>query len=164
MNYLIAGFSGAGKTYLLEQIKMQEAFSSFDKFDLDHEVARFLSIEPSVLGAWIRENGMERFRRNEAEVLERLLRGDQQIIALGGGSYTEDLHKMLLQKKEVAAFHLDTPFATCWERIRNDQNRPLVAVGEEELEKIYRKRRALLSSLPKISGIHDFTRLISLSE
>ena len=38
---------------------------------------------------------------------------------------------------------LNTPFSTCFARIKNDSNRPMTALGEKGLLELYEKRLSL---------------------
>lgn len=164
MNYLIAGFSGAGKTYLLEEIKREKAASCFEKKDLDHEIAKSLGVAEHLLGEWIRKNGFEKFRNVEKQILENLLEKDQQIIALGGGSLTPEFLERLASDQSIKAFYLNTSFDVCWSRIAQDANRPLVQKGREMVEEIYQERIKLLNNLTKIEDLADFLQFACLSE
>jgi shikimate kinase len=134
---MVCGFMGSGKTTFVESFRGNHL--GIDCVDLDTAVAASLGILPSELGEWINNNGLDNFRHKEITILKGLLSNRMmKIIALGGGTvecegYTE-LHSL---GKTV---FLNVPFETCFNRIKNDPNRPLTAIGEAGLFKIYNQR------------------------
>lgn len=75
----------------------------------------------------------------EMDVLEALVQQrTMKIIALGGGTPTAE--RFLNLRDQTKLVFLDVPFETCFNRIKNDSNRPLTALGEEGLRELYQKR------------------------
>lgn len=73
------------------------------------------------------------------EVLQSLInQKTMKIIALGGGTPTA--HGFSNLRDQAKLVFLDIPFETCFNRIKNDSNRPLIALGEEGLRKLYQER------------------------
>ena len=136
MNILVCGFMGSGKTTFVESFKDNEL--GFDCIDLDHAVASDLGIKAGELGAWINQHGLEEFRQKEMHILERLLNNRMmKIIALGGGTIEGSEYPSI--KTQAKTVFLNVPFETCFQRIKNDPNRPLTALGEEGLRALYNK-------------------------
>lgn len=148
----LAGFSGSGKSTLLKSLA-DDAPKHWNFKDLDLLVLARLKTEYSSaaeeLGAAIREVGLEKFRRAELEVLKEVLTKDSErdlVLALGGGTLSRGLTP-IKECKEARLVGLDIDFETCWSRISKDSNRPLTALGKEEMhEKFTRRRVALLQA------------------
>ena len=139
MKIFICGFTGAGKSTFLKQFLGNQ--QGFDCIDLDHALALELGIGPDRLGDWLIQNGFPIFRDKEKTKMKALL-GHQQpmIIALGGGTLTEDVLDLIKKTPDCKTVFLDTPYEICLERIRHDQNRPLSNLPGEELKKLYDSR------------------------
>lgn len=146
MNYLISGFSGAGKSTLLAELREVLSLKSFHFVDLDSYLVGLFGIKEEKLGEYIEKIGFDSFRKKEKEALfEILSQSSPVIISLGGGSLTKEVVEAL--SEEVTIVYLKTPFSVCFERIKDDSNRPLVKLGKEKLEKLYQERRALLGDI-----------------
>jgi shikimate kinase len=140
VNILVCGFMGSGKTTFVESFRGNNI--GYDCVDLDTAVATNLGILPGELGGWINTHGLESFRHREVFILSNLLKYKMmKIIALGGGTVeAEGFFDLLDQAKMV---FLNVSFEACYERIKNDLNRPLTAMGEDGLRKLYNKRSPL---------------------
>lgn len=160
MNYLICGFSGAGKSYALSFLKNHPLLKDFVFIDLDDHIQVLYCKRGEDLGGYIRSNGFAHFRKIEEEELFKLIDNHSNLIlSLGGGTLTESVLDRLDYKKNTL-LHLDTPFSVCYERIKNDSNRPLVDLSKEELEKIYQERSLLFSGQPKVLSSLDILNFI----
>lgn len=158
---------GAGKTSLMKKIS-QSKESSLKGFDLDEVVASSMGIESSKLGDWINQNGLESFRKLELSALKKVIAENSEfILALGGG--TPSIAEFWDVITGCQLVFLDVDFETCFERIANDSNRPLVSKGKAELLKLYQERVRLyqradlslsLSQIKEIDGpeslVHNF--------
>lgn len=147
----LAGFSGSGKSTLLQSLA-QAADADWDFSDLDQLTLMALKQEHGLrdetLGAAISAVGLENFRQTELKALNEVLESYQEVsrhlcLALGGGSLSRGL-AVIKRTDDAHLIGLDVSFATCWERIRHDANRPLVAEGEELMREKFTRRRALL--------------------
>ncbi len=140
MNILVCGFMGSGKTTFVESFRHNQL--GFESVDLDSAVAEELGLLPSDLGEWINKNGLENFRHREIFTLKKLLENSgQKIISLGGGTLEAPGFWELSGPNKLV--FLNTPFETCFSRIKNDPNRPLTSLGEEGLRSLYQKRLPL---------------------
>ncbi|MEX0798862.1 MAG: shikimate kinase [Bacteriovoracaceae bacterium] len=148
MKYFICGFSGAGKTTLLNRIKSSGKYPGHLFVDLDLFI--LTQHQSSSLGDLIEEKGWDWFRRAEKETLENLLKSPDIWIALGGGTLDQELALSLERDKEVKGYWLDTDFETCWQRIQNDRNRPLVLRGKRELKALYDQRRGFYQKFERL--------------
>ena len=137
MNILVCGFMGSGKTTFVESFEGNNL--GFVTYDLDHVVADHLGITHLELGEWINKNTLQKFRDIEMDVLQGLVNlRTMKIIALGGGTPTAERFAELSDQSKLV--FLDVPFETCFNRIKNDSNRPLTALGEAGLRNLYQKR------------------------
>ena len=128
---------GSGKTTFVERFK--ENSLGYLIYDLDYMVAEGLGISQKKLGDWIRENGIQSFRQLEIATLKNLLRQKtMKVIALGGGTL-EDPGFWEFRDQFKLVF-LNTTFATCLSRVKNDSNRPFTALGEGEMKELHKKR------------------------
>jgi shikimate kinase len=163
LDILITGFMGAGKTTLIEGYRKNSL--GFSVYDLDNEIASSLGIAASSLGEWIEKNGMPSFRLKEKEILELLLSEKKsKVIALGGGTPAEPWFAEVRGLASVV--YLDTPFSVCFERIKNDSNRPMIRLGEEGLKNLYMqrlpayKKADFICTLEEIKGIEALESLV----
>jgi shikimate kinase len=85
------------------------------------------------------KKGESYFRRREAETIIRLC-GKKSIISCGGGAMLNDKTAAAARENGFVIF-LDTPFETCYNRIKHDRNRPIAAAStKEELFNRYTQR------------------------
>ena len=89
---------------------------------------------------------------------------DIKIIALGGGTLeSERIFEIVNQGRMV---FLDVPFDVCFERIKNDKNRPVAQRPQEELKMIFEARRQqylksnLILTPEQIKGIDTIATLV----
>ncbi len=159
MNILICGFMGAGKSTFLRQINPQDA--GYLSYDLDVEVTKELGILPHELGDWLRLNSMADFRLLEIEILKRLIRErTNKVIALGGGTPEAMGFEEIFDR--VKMIYLDVPFEVCFERIKDDKNRPLVSLGRENLKRLYEERLPLYKKAHIILNEDEIKEIVSL--
>lgn len=160
MNYIICGFSGAGKSYLLKQLQNVTSLSSYEFIDLDQYILETYAQKFSSLGNFITQKGWDNFRKVEKEAINQLLKTSNQVISLGGGTLTSELVTTILSNSKIKALWLDTPFETCWDRIKEDTNRPLVKNGKDQCFRIYEERKKLYTNFIRIDSLNDFLNFI----
>lgn len=142
MKIAICGFSGAGKTSLLKKIEHN------NKIDLDEYIWK--SCGDLTIGKYIENIGFEEFRKVEKEALLKIATsGVDCLLALGGGTLTKATFE-LLKANRWEVIWLNVPFEICFERIKDDSNRPMVKLGEVVLKTVYLER-------VKIYQLADFT-------
>ena len=167
MMVFLCGFSGAGKTYLLKNLKQSMTDSNWCFFDLDEEIEK-----QNGESIWqiVKEHGINHFRKLETHQLIKVLESkalNNCVIALGGG--TLDLNFELIKNTaEAKLVWLDIPFEGCFARISGDNLRPLVSLGKEKLEQLYVQRCAnyqkadLILSKSQIENVKKLNQLIDL--
>jgi len=81
------------------------------------------------------------FRQTEAEIVKSLC-GKTVVAACGGGAMLNPDTAGAAKDSGAAVVFLDVPFEVCYERIKDDENRPIVMRStKEELEELYNSRR-----------------------
>ena len=123
---------------------------------MDQEIAKNLGVKPSELGEWIDINGWESFRLIESTTLEEILSWTHIIIALGGGTITQD-NLFKFETDELETLWLDESFTRCWERISTDSNRPMVKQGKKSLELLFQQRRQCYEHFPQFTTGEELT-------
>ena len=128
-NIVLIGFMGCGKTTVGIRLSyaMRRAFLDTDKLiekEQEKETSRIFAQE-----------GEEKFRQLETEMLEKLAGTEQdRIIATGGGTPVRKENRSLL-KKLGQVVYLEAKPETVYERVKEDTKRPLLQC-ERPLERI----------------------------
>jgi len=155
MNYLICGFSGAGKSHLLNKISQSKDYANYQCIDLDEKIFSIHGDGNKDLGELIEARGFDWFRAVEQKVLKELLQNENQWISLGGGTLNQELISYIDQQTNIKGLWLNTDFETCWKRISTDVSRPLTKEGQEKMHQRYLERNKLYSHFDVLS-IKDF--------
>ncbi len=113
----LTGFMGCGKTHV-SKILAEEL--GFDVIDSDKEIEK---VKKKTIPQIMAEVGEFGFRKIESEVIKDILDGFFIVLSAGGGAILKN-SEILLEKSTVV--FLDTDFEVCYQRIKNDLNRPLV--------------------------------------
>lgn len=156
MNYFICGFSGAGKTSLLSQLSECSELSHLNFIDLDEYILSE-NDHYNALGDYIRDVGLDTFRKNEINALRILGQKDNLFISLGGGALTLEASRIL---KSFQGFWLNTSFEECFERIQGDVNRPLSQLPKGQLSLLFQERSQIFKNYPMIQTKQDILRLL----
>jgi len=152
MNYFICGFSGAGKSYLLKQIELEHKFQNYHFIDLDFLIDQKYATEFDSLGSMIEKIGMDAFRMMEFNEIKDLASKTNIILALGAGALNPKTQELL---KSWTGLWLATDFDTCFERIKNDSNRPLVKLGKDKLKELYNERLSIYQQYQTVSNLNQ---------
>jgi shikimate kinase len=132
---VIVGFMGSGKTTVAKALA---ARLGCGMLDLD----AIISVQQSMsVPELIRERGEPAFRDAETSALQVVLdRLQPRIIALGGGAWTLERNRDLINKHECLSVFVDAPYDLCWQRITDHPvSRPL-ALDEPSAKRLYRER------------------------
>ncbi len=106
-------------------------------FDLDFMIESEAGMTIAEIFA---NRGEDAFRALESRLLPSTLR-DGAVVALGGGTATDDANWQLIRERATSVY-LELPFETVWERIGRSQNRPLLAGRlRKEVESLFDRRR-----------------------
>jgi shikimate kinase len=138
--YLI-GFMASGKT-TIGRLLADELGWSFADLDQDIEGAESASIAQI-----FDTRGEAEFRLLEKEAVRRRVRevegGKPMVLALGGGTFTDEGHQALLRENGVTIW-LDCSFPRVCARVEGSSHRPL-ARDPEKFEQLYQQRRTAYS-------------------
>lgn len=145
----LAGFSGSGKSSLLQQLAATGP-KSWKYLDLDQEI---LAAHPSFtqLAQLIEQYGWEKFRLLERQGIERFLKDPAPgVMSLGGGAFNSLLWQTYGHHPKIMFCYLYSSFEDCWQRLAldTDQPRPLALAGKEELRSLYQARLATYQLIP----------------
>ena len=136
--FVILGFMGCGKTTVATELarRLECKF-----IDLDSFITESQGRSPAEI---IEQDGEPAFRQIESLALTEVLKDRKaRVIALGGGTWTIPANRSLIALHDCLTVWLDTPFATCWQRISHSGKtvRPL-APDHETARARYQLRRA----------------------
>lgn len=148
---VIIGFMGTGKTTVAHELGRRLNCLAVD---LDEVITRQAGRSPNEI---IEQDGENRFRELETQLLLEVLRAAPRVIAVGGGAWTIVENRRLIAAHGAYTVWLDAPFELCWKRIEaGGEVRPL-ARSRELAEQLYDERRPLY----ELAGAH---MLVSESE
>lgn len=138
--YLV-GFMASGKT-TIGRLLADELGWSFADLDQDIEGAEAASIAQI-----FDTRGEAEFRSVEKEAVRRRVgeveRGKPMVIALGGGSFTDEASQALLRENGVTIW-LDCSFPRVCARVEGSSHRPL-ARDPEKFQQLYEQRQTAYS-------------------
>ncbi|MBC8031512.1 MAG: AAA family ATPase [Pyrinomonadaceae bacterium] len=138
---VIIGFMGSGKTTVAREVAR---LLNCRAVDLDELISQRENLSP---GEIIEQSGEDEFRRIETETLSQVMNeefGDShaRIVALGGGTWTLQRNRDLINEHMGTTIWLDAPFDLCWQRIQTGgEGRPL-ARDEAQARMLYAQRRS----------------------
>ena len=128
----LCGFMGCGKSHVGRQLA---AALGREYVDLDRYI---INAEKMTIPFIFEKFGESHFRKLEANYIRRL--SDNNIVATGGGALINDETAEFARQSGLTVY-INTSFEICYERIKNDTNRPLVVKNtQEQLEELYNTR------------------------
>lgn len=134
MTLFLCGFMGCGKSalgrVLAEQLKMP-------LIDMDAEIVRQSGMTiPEIF----EQKGESYFRKLESDMI-RTLAQQTSIVSCGGGAMVNPINALTAKMYNGIIIYLQQSFEVCYERIRNDKNRPIVQNHtKEELQQLFERR------------------------
>lgn len=131
----LTGFMGSGKT-TIGQLLGKEL--QMDVFDTDHYIESKLQNSIPMI---FEKSGEDYFRSHEKVALQELP-VKNAIITTGGGIILQKDNRDWMRENGLLIF-LHCSFSNLWERIKSDENRPLVKQSMNEVKKLYLKRLPL---------------------
>jgi shikimate kinase len=141
----LTGFMGSGKTTIGKKIARQ---INWPFYDCDQEIEKQTHRRiPEIF----KQEGEQQFRTYEQHVIAELAGREQSaVIALGGGALMED-RNLETVKRHGRLIYLKTHPDQIWQRVRYNQNRPLLNRERKFLskEEFDRKVPALLADREK---------------
>lgn len=142
----LCGFMGCGKSHIgrLLAAELGREFLDMDRYIVEHEK---MSI-PQIFEKF----GEPHFRRLEAKYIRQLSGG--YIVATGGGALINE-HTAQFARESGLSVYINTSFENCYDRIKNDSNRPLVVNNTpEQLRQLYDARAEIYrrNSMAMVNG------------
>lgn len=119
----LVGLMGVGKTTVGRRLAKR---LSLPFYDSDEEIEK---ASGRTVAGYFRDHGEEAFRMGERRVIERLLEGDQIILATGGGAFITEETRQILNEKALTIW-LKGDFETIMERVSRKNTRPLLQVPD----------------------------------
>ena len=137
MTIFLCGFMGCGKS-TIGKILAKNIGCNF--CDTDELIVRNQGMTiPEIFS----QKGEPYFRTVEAETVKSLC-GKSTVVACGGGAMQNTDTADTVRQNGGMIIYLYVPFETCYERIKDDSNRPIVMNNtREQLEEIYNKRHEI---------------------
>lgn len=149
----LCGFMGCGKSYIGRLLAERHGmpFVDLDEYIVEKEKRSIPEI--------FEQNGEPYFRQLEADCIKELEGG--YVVATGGGALINENTALYANTHGITVF-LDAEFELCYERIKNDTNRPLVVNNTvEQLRELFEKRREIYRAhsrfTVKVKGIEEKT-------
>lgn len=149
----LCGFMGCGKSYIGSLLAEDRGmpFVDLDSYIVEKEGRSIPEI--------FEQSGEPYFRQLEAECIKELSNGC--VVATGGGTLINENTAEYANAHGITLF-LNADFELCYERIKNDRNRPLVMNNtEEQLRELFEKRRKIYEKhsrvAVKVTGVEEKT-------
>ena len=124
---VLVGMMGSGKTTIGKLLSKE---FSLPFYDSDEEIVKKLGM--SIVDIF-QSQGEEVFREEEAKTIKKILRKDQYICALGGGSLLSQEIRDII-KKNVISIWLQASVDDLYERLKDDKSRPKLDVMDTRNE------------------------------
>lgn len=135
MTIFLCGFMGCGKS-TIGQILAKKSGCGF--CDTDELIVKN---EGMTIPEIFSQKGEPYFRMVEAETVKSLCRKNT-VVACGGGAMQNSDTAEAVKNNGGVIVYLNVPFEVCYDRIKDDSNRPIVVNNtKEQLEEIYNNRR-----------------------
>lgn len=128
----LCGFMGCGKSHIGRMLStaLNRRFVDLDKY--------IVTAENMPIPDIFERFGEPHFRQLEAKYIRELSGGS--IVATGGGALLNNETAKFARESGVSVY-INTSFEVCYERIKQDTNRPLVVKNtHEQLRELYDKR------------------------
>jgi shikimate kinase len=137
---VVTGFMAAGKTTVARALAR---LLDCDAVDLDELITTREGHTPQQL---IDEDGEPSFRDAETRALVAALDSEEScVIATGGGTWTFERNRALVNASDCLSVWLDAPFNLCWQRIEAAGNTRPLARERESARRLFDERLAAYS-------------------
>lgn len=128
---------GAGKSYI--GAKLAKLLAHFTYVDTDDFIEKETAMTiPEIFDTY----GEKHFRKFESDIIKAISAQRNQIISVGGGAFTREENIKTL-KKNGLTFYLKAPAKELFERIKNENHRPVLGgtFTQETVETLLNKRQ-----------------------
>lgn len=142
----LCGFMGCGKSHIgrMTAAALHQPFIDLDRYIVEKEGMTI----PEIFERF----GEPHFRSLEAKYIRDL--SDGNVVATGGGALINDSTAEFARGSGMTVY-INTSFEVCYDRIKNDTNRPLVVKNtKEQLRELYDARDVIYrrNSLYMVNG------------
>lgn len=134
---ILTGFMGSGKTTVGRRLaeRLKKEF-----IDLDHYI---VESEGRPIPSIFESEGEAGFREIEKESLKKIIKSTDAVISTGGGIITyEESRSLLKNNGHHTVYYLSAPFDALYDRIKDDENRPMLKGGYDAAKALYESRIA----------------------
>lgn len=132
---VMVGMMGVGKTAVGTALARDLGVAFIDS---DAEIEK--AANASIAEIFARD-GEPFFRKKEAQVIARLLRGPPSVLSTGGGAFLAEANRALISAEGVSVC-LQAELDLLWQRVRHKTTRPLLMTSDprKALETLYEAR------------------------
>ena len=133
---ILIGMMGSGKSTISKILSEKLNLPLFDTDEIFEQQTNCKITD------FFKNNGEEKFRKIESEILKETAKQDNCIISTGGGIILKENNRDILFKDDILTIYLKATSETIYQRIKNDKTRPLLLVEnpQNEIEKILNSR------------------------
>ena len=132
---VLTGFMGVGKSTVARHLA---CLLKCERLDLDSVIE---ASEKRTIADIINSEGEARFREIETENLRKILQTDVKIIALGGGAWTTEENRRLIQQSNSTTIWLESSFEHCWQNIKFSRRQRPIAKNKRHARKLFEERQ-----------------------
>lgn len=119
-NIYLTGFMGTGKSTVAQELSR---LLQVGIIDMDKALTEQFNMPISKV---FEEQGEGTFRRAEKELLKKLSKNEEPLIVSCGGGVVKDPENITIMKNSGTVFLLTASSETLFERLKNDNERPLL--------------------------------------
>jgi shikimate kinase len=138
-NIFLIGFMGTGKSTVGKILAKKLGWKFVDS---DIQIER---VSKNKISRIIDEQGIRTFRKIESQVISKICKNNNQVVALGGGSVLSPTNRKMLRSAGIMV-ELEAKTDTLIKRLRHSHDRPLIRAVNiveraKKIDQLYRKRR-----------------------
>ena len=135
---VLTGFMGVGKSTVARHLSY---LVSEDRLDLDDFIE---NAEARKIPEIIDIDGIDRFRLIETDCLRKILDETPiRIISLGGGAWTTEENREMIQNCGCISVWLESTFEHCWRNIRSSRREHPLVKNKSQARKLFKEREKL---------------------
>ena len=127
---ILIGMMGSGKSTISKILSEKLNLPLFDTDEIFEQQTNCKITD------FFKNNGEEKFRKIESEILKETAKQDNCIISTGGGIILKENNRDILFKDDILTIYLKATSETIYQRIKNDKTRPLLLVENPQNERV----------------------------
>ncbi|MBA2380305.1 MAG: AAA family ATPase, partial [Blastocatellia bacterium] len=134
----ITGFMGVGKSSVARHLANM---LGCERIDLDVVIEKS---QKRKIADIIESDGLDAYRQIESENLARILENnDCTVLSLGGGTWTVDSNRDLINAHGLTSIWLESTFEHCWKNIRHSWKERPLARDKNAALKLFEERQGI---------------------